>query len=180
MHRPLPLNSPFDAVRPAADTTTNNNEDDDDTAAAADDDDDDSDDDANAYEEKLPAIIPPKKKPADASKTKAVDAITGALKKASVSSTKAPVFVPYLTKIPDAYFLRTFIKSGKRFVEVDLTLAAALCSKDGIKAVLSNDGMNIQFQRGVFSSFFTTRRLQKDLNTAYNSDSSMVAAHQNV
>ena len=40
--------------------------------------------------------------------------------------------------------------------------------------------MSIQFQRGVFLSFFMTRRLRKDLNTAYNPDSSMVAAHQNV
>ena len=61
-----------------------------------------------------------------------------------------------------------------------MNLAAALCSKDGIKAVLSNDDMNIQFQRGMFSSFFMTRRLRKDLATAYNPDSSMVTAHRNV
>ena len=40
--------------------------------------------------------------------------------------------------------------------------------------------MSIQFQRGVFSSFFMTRRLRKDLAAAYNPDSSMVAAHRNV
>ena len=40
--------------------------------------------------------------------------------------------------------------------------------------------MSIRFQRGVFSSFFMTRRLWKDLNSAYNSDSSMVATHRNV
>jgi len=134
MHRPLPLNSTFDAVRPAADATTTNNEDDDNTAASVD---NNNDDNANPYEEKLPAIIPPKKKPAAASETKAVDAITDALKKASVSSTKAPAFVPYSTNVTDAYFAHTFIEGGKRFVEVDLNLAAALCSKDGIKAVLS-------------------------------------------
>ena len=138
-------NSPFNAVCPAADATTTNNKDDD-----ADNDGDDDNDDAGVLEGKLPAIMPPKKKTlAAAFKTKAVDAITDALKKASVSSPKAPAFVPYLTKVTDAYFVCTFIEGGKRFVEVDLNLAAALCSNDGIKAVLSNDGMNIQFQRGV-------------------------------
>ena len=168
--RPLTLNSPCDAVLPAANATTTNNEDYD-AAAAANDDDDDNDDNtdadadanANADEEKLPAIMPPKKKTAAASKTKAVDAITDALKnKASVSSPKAPAFVPYSTKVTDAYFVRTFIEGGERFVEVDLNLAAALCGKDGIKAILSNNGMSIQFQRGVLSSFFTTRRLWKE------------------
>ena len=171
----------FNAVRPAADATATINKDDDaDAAAAAAADDDDADADANADEEKLPAIMPPKKKPAAASETKAVDAITDALKKASVKAPATPAFVPYSTKVTDAYLVRTFIEGGERFVEVDMNLAAALCSKDGIKAVLSNDGMSIRFQRGVFSSFFTTRRLRKDLSTAYNPDSSMVAAHRNV
>jgi hypothetical protein len=84
------------------------------------------------------------------------------LKKASVSSPKAPASVPYSTKVTDAYFARTFIEGGERFVEVDLNLAAALCGKDEIKAILSNNGMSIQFQRGVLSSFFTTRRLWKE------------------
>ena len=172
MRRPLSLNSPFDAVRPAAAALTTNKKDDD-----ANDDDDDDDDDDNASA-KLPASMPPKKKtPAATSKTEAVDAVTDALKKASVSSPKAPAFVPYSTKVMDAFFVCTFIEGGERFVEVDLNLAAALCSKDDIKTVLSNDGMSIQFQRGVFSSFFMTRRLRKDLAAAYNPDSSMVAAH---
>ena len=192
MRRPLSLNSPFDAVRPAAATLTANKKDDDANDADADnddDDDDDNDDDdgdddnasADALKGNLPASMPPKKKtPAATSKTEAVDAVTDALKKASVSSPKAPVFVPYSTKVMDAYFVCTFIEGGERLVEVDLNLAAALCSKDDIKAVLSNDGMSIQFQRGVFSSFFMTRRLRKDLAAAYNPDSSMVAAHRNV
>lgn len=171
----------FDAIRPAADATTTKNKDDDADAAAddedADDDNDEADADANADEEKLPPIMPPKKKPAAASETKAVDAVTDALKKVSV---KAPAFVPYSTKVTDAYIIRTFIEGSERFVEVDLNLAAALCPKDGIKAILSNDGMSIRFQRGVFSSFFTNRRLRKDLSHAYNANSSMVAAHRNV
>ena len=91
MRRPLPLNSPCDAVLPAANATTTNNKDYDAAAADNDNDNDDDDDDddaadtdadtdanANADEEKLPAIMPPKKKTAAASETKAVDAITDA------------------------------------------------------------------------------------------------------
>jgi hypothetical protein len=78
MRRPLPLNSPFDAVFPAANAITTNNEDYD-AAAAADDNDNDNDTDtdtdanANADKEKLPAIMPPKKKTAAVSETKAVE-----------------------------------------------------------------------------------------------------------
>jgi hypothetical protein len=123
MRRPLPLNSPCDAVLPAANATTTNNKDYDAAAADNDNDNDDDDDDddaadtdadtdanANADEEKLPAIMPPKKKTAAASETKAVDAITDALKKAIVSSPKAPAFVPYSTKVTDA--LRSHLHQG--------------------------------------------------------------------
>ena len=57
----------FNAVRPTADATATINKDyDANAAAAAANDDDDADDDANADKEKLPAIMPPKKKPAAA------------------------------------------------------------------------------------------------------------------
>jgi hypothetical protein len=40
--------------------------------------------------------------------------------------------------------------------------------------------MSISLQRGVYSSFFTNRRLRKDLGTTYNKDSSRVTAHHKV
>ena len=61
-----------------------------------------------------------------------------------------------------------------------MSIAAALLCGDGINAVLAPDGMSISLQRGVYSSFFTNRRLRKDLGKEYNKDSSKVTAHRKV
>ena len=42
---------------------------------------------------------------------------------------------------------------------------------------MASDGWGISLQRGVYSSFFTNRRIRKDLGTTYNKDSSRVTAH---
>jgi hypothetical protein len=46
--------------------------------------------------------------------------------------------------------------------------------------VLASDGWGISLQRGVYSSFFTNRRLRKDLGKEYNNNSSRVKAHHKV
>jgi hypothetical protein len=110
-----------------------------------------------------------------------IDEITGGVKNAVVSSPKkAPAFTPYTTKVTDPALIRCFLESGERFVKVDLSLAAALLCGDGIKAILTPDGMGISLQRGVYVNFFTNRRLRKDLGDSYSKDSSRVTAHRKV
>ncbi len=153
----------------------------------------DDDSDGDDKDEKLPGTQPAimsnkglKKSPLAASGAKkgggvTVEEITAGMKNAVVSPPKkGPAFSPYTTKVTDPALIRCFLEGGERFVEVDLSLAAALMCGDGIKAILTPDGMGISFQRGVYVNFFTNRRLQKDLGDTYSKDSSHVTAHRKV
>ena len=100
--------------------------------------------------------------------------------KVSVSTPKAPAFTSYSTKVQDPILIRTVFVDGKQYVEFDASIAAALLCGDGIKAVLASDGMGVSLHRGVYSSFFTSRRFWKDLGVKYNKDSSSVTAHRKV
>jgi hypothetical protein len=170
------------------------------TAAATDnnedvlDDVDDDSDDEDDEDEKLPGTQPAimsnkglKKSPLAATAAKrgggvTVEEITAGMKKNAIVSSpkKGPAFTPYTTKVTDPALIRCFLEGGERFVEVDLTLAAAVMCGDGIKAILTPDGMGISFQRGVYVNFFTNRRLRKDLGDTYSKDSSRVTAHRKV
>ena len=93
---------------------------------------------------------------------------------------KKPAFTSYSTMVEDPLLIRTVFVDGEQWVEFDMSIAAALLCGDGINAVLASDGWGISLQRGVYSSFFTNRRLRKDLGTTYNKDSSRVTAHHKV
>ncbi len=124
------------------------------------------------------AAAAPKKAPA---KSGNVDALADLLQGATVKKgAKKPAFTSYLTKIEDPLLIRTLFVDGEQWVEFDMSIAAALLCGDGINAVLASDGWGISLQRVVYSSFFTNRRLQKDLGTTYNKDISRVTAHRKV
>ncbi len=75
-----------------------------------------------------------------------MEVITAGMKNAIVSSSKkGPAFTPYTTKVTDPILIRCFLEGGERFIKVDLSLAAALMCGDGIKAILTPDGMGISF-----------------------------------
>jgi hypothetical protein len=130
---------------------------------------------------KVPAAAgaAPKKAPA---KSGNVDALADLLQGATVTkgAAKKPAFTSYSTKVEDNFLIRTVFVDGEQWVEFDMSIAAALLCGDGINAVLAPDGMSISLQRGVYSSFFTSRRLRKDLGKEYNKDSSRVTAHRKV
>ena len=121
----------------------------------------------------------PKKAPA---KSGNVDALADLLQGATVTkgAAKKPAFISYSTKVEDNFLIRTVFVDGEQWVEFDMSIAAALLCGDGINAVLASDGWGISLQRGVYSSFFTNRRLRKDLGVTYNKDSSRVTAHHKV
>ena len=121
----------------------------------------------------------PKKAPA---KSGNVDALADLLQGATVTkgAAKKPAFTSYSTKVEDNFLIRTVFVDGEQWVEFDMSIAAALLCGDGINAVLASDGWGISLQRGVYSSFFTNRRLRKDLGDKYNKDSSRVTAHRKV
>jgi hypothetical protein len=125
------------------------------------------------------AAAAPKKAPA---KSGNVDALADLLQGATVTkgAAKKPAFTSYSTKVEDNFLIRTVFVDGEQWVEFDMSIAAALLCGDGINAVLAPDGMSISLQRGVYSSFFTSRRLRKDLGKEYNKDSSRVTAHRKV
>jgi hypothetical protein len=181
---PLPLNSPVDTVRTAfaaastTDKVDNGNEYDT----------DDTDDTADDNDEPPPAIMVTtnKKTPtaaaAASTKKSGVDEITSVLNKTkvSVSASMAPAVPSYSTKVFNPFLIRLVTDGGEQFLEFDVSLAATFMCEDGIVAVLLPDGMSVSLQRGVYASFFTTRRLRKDLGDKYNKDSSRVTAHQKV
>ena len=136
-----------------------------------------SDDDMGP--KKVPAAAAPKKAPA---KSGNVDALADLLQGTTVTkgAAKKPAFISYSTKVEDNFLIRTVFVDGKQWVEFDMSIAAALLCGDGINAVLAPDGMSLSLQRGVYSSFFTSRRLRKDLGKEYNKDSSRVTAHRKV
>ena len=76
---------------------------------------------------------------------------------------KKPAFISYSTKVEDPLLLRTVFVDGEQWVEFDMSIAAALLCGDGITAVLVSEGWGISLQRGSYASFFTNRRLRKDL-----------------
>ena len=171
MHPPHKLTSDAARTAFAAASTTEN------------DDEYDTDDADDATTDDKPAMSTKKKATTAAAATKSgVDEITSGLNKTkvSVSTPKAPVFTSYLTKVQDPILVRTVFVDGEQWVEFDMSIAAALLCGDGINAVLASDGMSISLQRGVYSSFFTNRRLRKDLGDKYNKDSSRVTAHRKV
>ena len=180
---PLPLNSPVDAVRTAfaaASTTDKVDNGDDDDA-------DDTDDTADDDDEPPAIMVTTNKKTTTAAaaastKKSGVDEITSALNKTKVgaSASMAPVVPSYSTKVFDPFLIRLVTDGGEQFLEFDVSLAAAFMCEGGIVAVLSPDGMSVSLQRGVYASFFTTRRLRKDLGDKYNKDSSRVTAHRKV
>ncbi len=164
------------------------------TAATAATDDDEGESVGNSegeddeYNEDLSDDMGPKKVPAAAAAPKKapaksgnVDALADLLQGATMTKgVKKPAFTSYSTKVEDNFLIRTVFVDGKQWVEFDMSIAAALLCGDGINVVLAPDGMSISLQRGVYSSFFTNRRLWKDLGTTYNKDSSRVTAHRKV
>ena len=145
--------------------------------------DDEDNEDLLMGPKKVPAMAAagaaPKKAPA---KSGNVDALADLLQGATVTkgAAKKPAFISYSTKVEDNFLIRTVFVDGEQWVEFDMSIAAALLCGDGINAVLAPDGMSISLQRGVYSSFFTNRRLRKDLGNKYNEDSSRVTAHRKV
>ena len=123
-----------------------------------------SDDDMGP--KKVPAAAAPKKAPA---KSGNVDALADLLQGTTVTkgAAKKPAFISYSTKVEDNFLIRTVFVDGEQWVEFDMSIAAALLCGDGINAVLAPDGMSLSLQRGVYSSFFTSRRLRKDLGKEY-------------
>ena len=110
-----------------------------------------------------------------------VDSITSCIQGVTVTKgVKKPAFTSYSTKVQDPILIRTVFVDGEQWVEFDVSIAAALLCGDGITAVLVSEGWGISLQRGVYSSFFTNRRLRKDLGKEYNKDSSRVTAHRKV
>ena len=144
--------------------------------------DDEDNEDLLMWPKKVPAMAAagaaPKKAPA---KSGNVDALADLLQGATVTKgAKKPAFTSYSTKVEDPLLIRTVFVDGEQWVEFDMSIAAALLCGDGINAVLASDGWGISLQRGVYSSFFTNRRLRKDLGKTYNKDSSRVTAHRKV
>jgi len=111
-----------------------------------------------------------------------VDALADLLQGATVTkgAAKKPAFISYSTKVQDPILIRTVFVDGEQWVEFDVSIAAALLCGDGITAVLVSEGWGVSLQRGVYASFFTTRRLRKDLGEKYNKDSNKVTAHRQV
>ena len=172
-----------------------------DTAATDDDDDDEGESIGNSSEgeddednEDLLSDMGPKKVPAPAAAAAAapkkgapaksgnVDALADLLQGATITkgAAKKPAFTSYSTKVQDPFLIRTVFVDGEQWVEFDVSIAAALLCGDGITAVLVSEGWGISLQRGSYASFFTNRRLRKDLGNKYNKDSDKVTAHRKV
>ena len=172
-----------------------------DTAATDDDDDDEGESIGNSSEgeddednEDLLSDMGPKKVPAPAAAAAAapkkgapaksgnVDALADLLQGATVTkgAAKKPAFTSYSTKVQDPFLIRTVFVDGDQWVEFDVTLAAASLCGDEITVVLVSEGWGISLQRGSYASFFTNRRLRKDLGNKYNKDSDKVTAHRKV
>jgi hypothetical protein len=100
-----------------------------------------------------------------------VDNLADHLQVASVSKKK---LTAYSTASRDPYIVRTFLKDSTQYVEVDICFGAGAV---GLNVTLAQDGMSIHIQRGVFSSFFATKRLRMTFGQDYNGDSSRVSAH---
>jgi hypothetical protein len=187
------VSHPLTKVQTAAAATTA------DTAATDDDDDNEGESVGNSEGEddednedlsgdimgpkKVPAAVAaaaaPKKAPTK--KSGNVDALADLLQGATVTKgVKKPAFTSYSTKVEDPLLIRTVFVDGKQFVEFDMSIAAALLCGDGINAVLASDGMGVSLQRGLYASFFTNRRFQKDLGAKYSKDSSSATAHRKV
>jgi hypothetical protein len=170
MHPPHKLTSDAARTAFAAASTTDNNDEYEDN---------DADDAATDGE---PDMSTKKKATTAAAATKSgVDEITSGLNKTKVGATpKAPVFTSYSTKVQDPILIRTVFIDGEQWVEFDVSIAAAILCGNGINAVLVSEGWGISLQRGVYSSFFMIRRLQKDLGDKNNKDSNKVTAHRKV
>jgi hypothetical protein len=176
-----------------------------DTAATDDDDDDNDDDEGESVgnsegeddedNEDLLSDMGPKKVPAPAAAAAAapkkgapaksgknVDALADLLQGATITkgAVKKPAFTSYSTKVQDPFLIRTNFVDGDQWVEFDLSIAAASLCGDEINAVLVSEGWGISLQRGLYASFFTNRRLRKDLGVKYNKDSDKVTAHRKV
>ena len=170
-----------------------------DTAATDDDDDDEGESVGNSEgeddedNEDLLSDMGPKKVPAPAAAAAApkkgapaksgnVDALADLLQGATVTkgAAKKPAFTSYSTKVQDPFLIRTVFVDGDQWVEFDVTLAAASLCGDEITVVLVSEGWGISLQRGSYASFFTNRRLRKDLGVKYNKDSDKVTAHRKV
>jgi hypothetical protein len=173
-----------------------------DTAATDDDDDDDdegesvgnSEGEDDEDNEDLLSDMGPKKVPAPAAAAAAapkkgapaksgnVDALADLLQGATITkgAVKKPAFTSYSTKVQDPFLIRTNFVDGDQWVEFDLSIAAASLCGDEINAVLVSEGWGISLQRGLYASFFTNRRLRKDLGVKYNKDSDKVTAHRKV
>jgi hypothetical protein len=171
-----------------------------DTAATDDDDNDEGESVGNSEgqddedNEDLLSDMGPKKVPAPAAaaaaapkkgtpaKSGKVDALADLLQGATITkgAAKKPAFTSYSTKVQDPFLIRTVFVDGDQWVEFDVTLAAASLCGDEITVVLVSEGWGISLQRGSYASFFTTRRLRKDLGVKYNKDSDKVTAHRKV
>ena len=122
------------------------------------------------------------KKGAPAKSGKNVDALADLLQGATITkgAVKKPAFTSYSTKVQDPFLIRTNFVDGDQWVEFDLSIAAASLCGDEINAVLVSEGWGISLQRGLYASFFTNRRLRKDLGVKYNKDSDKVTSHRKV
>ena len=126
--------------------------------------------------------MPPKKTPTSTKKVPPnkkdggtdVDDLADQLQGAGVSTKK---LAAYSIAIRDPYCIRTFLEDAIRFVEVDVCFGAAT---GDVTATLAQDGMSISVSRGVFSSFFSTKRLRMALGDDFEKDSSRTSAHRQV
>ena len=153
------------------------------TVSTTDNDKEYDDNDANdTTTDNEPAMSTKTKATTAAAATKSgVDKIASGLNNTKVGTTpKAPVFTSYSTKVQDPILICTVFVDGKQWVEFDVSIAAALMCGDGINVVLVSEGWGTSLQRGVYSSFFMTRHLWKDLGDKYNKDSNKVTAHRKV
>jgi len=176
---PLTILQTAAAATTAATATTN----DDEGESVGNSEGEDEEDNEDLLSDMAPTKVPaaaaaPKKVPA---KSGNVDALTDLLQGATVTKgVKKPAFTSYSMKVEDPLLLHTVFVDGEQWVEFDMSIAAALLCGDGINTVLASDGWGISLQRGVYSSFFTNRRLRKDLGDKYNKDSSRFTAHRKV